>query len=493
MSRAEGLSFLLLTAVCATGCVRKGAALEARSVSRGESSEASSAAGAGAIEPTEEPSAVFVADGEPFCFAGTNNYYLSFKPREMVDDVLRQARAMRLSVMRTWGFIDRGSLDGSVPNVDGEGHKDGVYFQYWDAKAGEPAFNDGEDGLERLDYTLAKAREEGLRVVVVLTNNWKDFGGMNQYLEWFGLERHHDFYTDPRAKQAYKAWASHLIGRVNTLTGVVYRDDPTIFAWELANEPRCRNHGRYDRPQECTTGTITSWAREMSDYIKSLDPNHLVAVGDEGFFARQSGPGEQYTGADGVDHEALLALPAIDFGTFHLYPDHWRVDVSWGNQWIEDHIQAARAVGKPTVLEEYGIAVERNDAGEVTSGFERRRLAYSQWNELMSKRGGAGSMFWILVGEDPDSELGLYKDYDGFSVYNTGTDRTAPLLGAVAEQFPTQARACELARARGVSARPSPFVTVSSPPRAVAHRDVRTLLARHGAPRAGLARRASMP
>jgi endo-1,4-beta-mannosidase len=34
-------------------------------------------------------------------------------------------------------------------------------------------------------------------------------------------------------------WAQTLLTRKNHLTGVEYRDDPTILAWELMNEPRC--------------------------------------------------------------------------------------------------------------------------------------------------------------------------------------------------------------------------------------------------------------
>jgi hypothetical protein len=36
----------------------------------------------------------------------------------------------------------------------------------------------------------------------------------------------------------YKNFLTALVTRVNTITGVAYRDDPTIFAWELINEPR---------------------------------------------------------------------------------------------------------------------------------------------------------------------------------------------------------------------------------------------------------------
>jgi mannan endo-1,4-beta-mannosidase len=431
------------------------------------------------LEPTDTPSAVFMYQGKPFCFSGSNNYYLSYKDKPMVDDVFAQAKAMGLKVMRTWAFIDRGSIDDSVPSTDRSqwspyGTKQGVYFQYWDTATGSVVYNEGaekDDGLVRLDYLLAKAAENDIKMVLVLTNNWREFGGMDQYLKWFNLAYHHEFYSDDRAKQAYKRYAAHLIERINTITKVAYKDDPTIFAWELANEPRCRNFGQYDRLEDCKPGTITSWVKDMSEHIKSLDPNHLVAVGDEGFFNRPGAGNEQYPGKDGADHDAFLALDSIDFGTFHLYPDAWSTGTRWANQWIVDHVDAAQKAGKPTVLEEYGIAIKRDDkTGKVSGGFERRRTAYTNWNNLMLRRGGNAAMFWILVGIDPSTDTGRYPDYDHFSVYNLPDDESAQLLSGYAGRFLTGARACELADQKGVTVQPSPFVTVAPAPARVTER-----------------------
>jgi mannan endo-1,4-beta-mannosidase len=430
----------------------------------------------GPIEESDQPGPSFLLDGQPFCFAGTSNYYMIYKSHQMVDDVLETSKSLGLKVIRIWGYLDRGSLDGSVRSVDGDGTKSGVYFQYWDPVKKAPAYNDGATGLEHLDYVLDKAKKLDLKVMLVLTNNWKDFGGMDQYLVWYGLNRHHQFYTDPAVARGYKDWISHLVNRKNAINGTVYRDDPTIFGWELANEPRCTNSGQFDDRQGCSSDMLVSWTDAMSTFIKSIDPHHLVSVGDEGFFSH--GEGGSYDGAEGVDHAAFLAVRHIDFGTYHLYPEDWGHRTTWASKWIEDHIVAARAAGKPTLLEEYGVKVRRNASGAVTND-DRRRKAYARWHEMVEKRGGAGALFWMLAGADdePDAVNGMYPDYDHYELYTT--DAMAGPIKQFAASMTSGAQACRVYRslAPAGSIPASPFVTTSpTPNRPQAYRD------RSGAP-----------
>lgn len=70
----------------------------------------------------------------------------------------------------------------------------------------------------------------------------------------------------------------------------------------------------------CTAVTITTWAETMSAYIKSIDPNHLVAIGDEGFInAGSSNYDYPYQGeVIGIDFAANMAISSLDFGTYHV-------------------------------------------------------------------------------------------------------------------------------------------------------------------------------
>ena len=338
--------------------------------------------------------------GKPFRIVGSNNYYLMYKSPAMVDAVFADAKVAGFNVMRTWGFLDIGNQDGSNSV---RGIQEGIYFQYWDGDS--PAYNDGPTGLEKLDYMLFAARQAGIRLVIPLTNNWNDFGGMDQYVRWRGGQYHDDFYTDPVIRGWYKDWISHVLNRVNPLTGLAYKDDPTVMTWELGNEPRCLSAGAYPRSSNCTTQTLVDWADEMTRHIKAVDSNHLASVGDEGFFCDSPDDADWTRNCgEGVDSVALSRLPAVDVISFHLYPDHWGKDRAWSDAYISRHLTEAKRVGKPVMLGEFGWSDKAT-----------RNPVYQTWTDLIDAGGGAGWLYWILSSRQDDGTL--YPDYDGYTVY----------------------------------------------------------------------------
>jgi endo-1,4-beta-mannosidase len=340
----------------------------------------------------------FILNGKAFYVVGTNNYYLNFKPNNMIDDVINDAAAMDLKVIRCWGFCDGEVKDGIVmqPQL-------GIY---------------DESGFERLDYTIFQAGQKNLKIVLPLVNNWNPFGGMNQYVQWTGGGSHDDFYIRPAIKDAFKKYIHYMLNRTNSYSKIQYKNDPTIMTWELANEPRC---------QSDTTGdTLINWADEMSSYIKSLDPNHLVALGDEGFYNR-TGQGNDWmrNGTEGVDWDRLLTLKNLDYGTFRLYIENWSKNIDWGRQWIIEHIQEAHSAGKPCVLEEFGYT---NQA--------LRDSAYTLWLNTIYENNGNGDIFWILTGIQEDSTD--YPDHDGFRVLHPSS--TAKVISEHAQKMNEKSR-----------------------------------------------------
>ena len=68
----------------------------------------------------------------------------------------------------------------------------------------------------------------------------------------------------------------------------------------------------------------------MSQYLKKADPNHMITVGEEGFYTKGSSgegvnPGTGWASLTGQDFIANHASPAIDFAAAHIWPDNWEV------------------------------------------------------------------------------------------------------------------------------------------------------------------------
>jgi len=347
---------------------------------------------------------IFYHRRTPFRVAGSNNYYPMYVSQTMVNDLLTTTAANSFNVFRFWGFLDIGNQDGSnsVEGSNGLVHN-GVYFHYWGGA--EPAFNDGATGLQHLDYVIYRAGQLNLKVIIPFVNNWKDFGGMDQYVRWLGGQYHDQFYTDPTIRQWYKDWISHVLNHVNIYTGIKYKDDATIMSWDLANEPRCGGSGVYPTSPNCITQTLTSWAADVSTFVKSIDKRHLLSAGDEGFYCSDPASADfTINCSQGVDTIALASLPNMDSLSFHLYPDSWGKTPAWGTQWIARHIQDSHRLQERGVLGEFG---DLNKA--------LRNPIYQQWEQTVLKDDGAGALYWIL--SDKQDNGTLYPDYDGFTVY----------------------------------------------------------------------------
>ena len=75
---------------------------------------------------------------------------------------------------------------------------------------------------------------------------------------------------------ANKNYVKTLLMRKNTITGVIYSEDPTVFAWELANEPE--TSANYEINKGIKPGSLVyNWLDEMSAYVKVLAPKHMVS------------------------------------------------------------------------------------------------------------------------------------------------------------------------------------------------------------------------
>ncbi|KAL5704688.1 mannan endo-1,4-beta-mannosidase [Ranunculus cassubicifolius] len=352
----------------------------------------------------------FMLNGTPFYANGFNAYWLMNlasdpSQRNKVSSVFQEASSHGLTVARTWAFGDGG---------------------YKPLQYSPGAYN--QDMFKGLDFVVSEARRYGIKLILSFVNNYENSGGRKQYVDWARnqgqyLTSEDDFYRNPVVKSFYKNHVKSVITRYNSFTGVSYKDDPTIMAWELINEPRC--------PSDLSGRTLQAWFIEMASYVKSIDRNHLLEAGLEGFYGQTSPQRKQFNTKFrvGTDFIANNQIPEIDFATIHSYPDQWvsssndQAQMSFLNNWLDTHIADAQyIIRKPLLLAEFGKSSK--DPGYST--YQRESVFHAVYNkvDVAAKSGGAtaGSLFWQLLTEGMDS----YGD--GYEIVLSKSPSTANMI-----------------------------------------------------------------
>ncbi|HVY36802.1 MAG TPA: cellulase family glycosylhydrolase [Polyangia bacterium] len=340
-----------------------------------------------------------------FRSTGTNLYYLqqllSYAQQEQdpqaldaVREVLDDLVCLSLPVARIWGFNDSKDTS-SIRRSPAEGFR--------------------EEGLRGLDQAVWEAKRRGIRLILPLVNNWAEYGGIPAYAAWasalYGSPvSHDDFFRDAQMKQWWKDYASMLVDRVNTFTGVRYRDEPAILAWEIGNEMRCAS---------CAgTTALPDTVAELAGFLRQIAPNQLIADGGDGFDDDPDpyiGLTNYYAvrGDEGCSFSRLSRIDALDMLSYHFYPRDYGFSTPRDAElWIERHQDLAMVTGKVAYL---------GECGYVAPDVERARN-YDAWlRHLFALSGGQLGLFWQL------SPAGRVNN-DGYAVYSRRDDATAWIL-----------------------------------------------------------------
>ncbi|KAK3229733.1 hypothetical protein Dsin_001614 [Dipteronia sinensis] len=267
-----------------------------------------------------------------------------------------------------------------------------------------------------LDFVISEAKKYGLQLILSLSNNYHDFGGRPQYENWaraagVSLNSDDDFYTNSAVKGYYKNHIKKVLTRNNTITGIAYKDELAIMAWELINEPRCQS--------DYSGKTLNGWVQEMASYLKSFDKRHLLEIGMEGFYGdsipdrKQFNPGYQV----GTDFISNNLLNKIDFTTIHAYPDQWvpgqsdDAQMQFPLRWMTNHwTDSKNMIKKPLIFSELGKS-NRDPGYNINVRDSFLNTVYTNIYNL-AKNGGTmgGALVWQLVAQ------GMEPYFEGYEV-----------------------------------------------------------------------------
>ncbi|KAA1245647.1 PKD domain-containing protein [Aquimarina sp. RZ0] len=337
----------------------------------------------------------FMLDGNPYYFSGTNVYDFftygsssgdietQFMDKDRIDAHMRRLYVNGIRVVRLWGF--------SHEDWHGFEPEKGVY---------------SEAQFSLFDYIIKSAEANGIKLIVALENYWNDYGGIKDRLKWEGIDvsggGSHDqgqFFTHPAAIQGYKDYVAYFITRVNHYDGIEYRNDPTILAWELMNEPRYQGFG-----DDLSSDVLRAWVDDMGEFIKDIDANHLLGTGLEAHGLKYG-----FGGDEGNDFIKIHESPYIDFTSAHPY-----IRESWADFTLEETMalicqwadESHNIIKKPLYVGEFNVEIQ-----------ERFEWWEEIYNFIEEKKIGASAFWWFPDDKTPRDKFGVFEGDVEVAIY----------------------------------------------------------------------------
>lgn len=304
----------------------------------------------------------FASEGKPYYFIGTNFWYGAILGS-------KGEGGDRNRLIRELNFMKAHGIDNLRVLIGADGDN-GVASKVEPTLQKRPGiYNDTI--FDGLDFLLAEMGKRNMKAVLFFTNSWEWSGGYSQYLNWIGkgknpvpsvdgwpayLEYVKQYAGNQECKLLLKKHIKRVMMRTNRYTKKRYTEDPAIFSWQIGNEPRAFSDE--NKPY------FASWLKDISAYIKSLDKNHLVSIGSEGEWGCEM---------DLQLYEQIHSDRNIDYLTMHIWPKNWswldvknmsgtlQNSIEKTSQYMSRHMDVARKLSKPIVLEEFGFPRDHHE------------------------------------------------------------------------------------------------------------------------------------
>ncbi|MHB1453059.1 MAG: cellulase family glycosylhydrolase [Saccharofermentanales bacterium] len=269
---------------------------------------------------------------------------LDISPWEQ-EDLIKSIRQLGGQVTRTYTFSVNTRAEGSASSS-------GKYI------LGRGLYN--EEAFVRMDRLLEICNRYEIRLIVPFIDPYIYNGGIPAFNDFFGkkdagtdgmIANAAIFYSDNEIIEEFLGFVRYVLNRENTITGVCYKDDPAILAWESGNEMPYYHEA---------TPYYDSWIRKWIRTVRDSDSMHLIMDGC----------------AFGMRAQAA-SNPDIDIVTLHLYPHTVSASFAQECRLFRDYFVG----NKPVIIGEFGF-VETND---VTALYDEA-----------IRNGTTGTLLWSL-------------------------------------------------------------------------------------------------